>query len=104
MRNLICALLLSMGLWCAGSLAGRALADDAEDQRQARLQEMRRRAEQLKLGAGKTNDTRAIKLRGEPLLRFDDPTRAFADGTLWAWVDRGRPHALVSVERYEKLW
>jgi hypothetical protein len=80
------------------------LADDAaEKARQANLQEMRRRAEALKLEVGEVK-TRQIKLRGEPLLRFDDPTRAFADGTLWAWVEQGRPLALVSVERYEKLW
>jgi len=78
--------------------------DDADKARQATLQEMRRRAVEMKLEAGESKETRQIKLREEPLLRFDDPTRAFADGTVWAWVESGRPLALVTVERYEKHW
>jgi hypothetical protein len=101
MRSLTRALLVFLGLSC---LACPSPADDdAEKLRQANLKEMRRLAEALKLEAGETQ-TRTVKLHSEPLLRFDDPTRAFADGTLWAWVERGRPIALVSVERYEKLW
>jgi hypothetical protein len=100
MRSVILLVLIAMIYCVAQSLS----ADDgAEKVRQARLQEMRRRAEELKLEAGEVS-IRPMKLHGEPLLRFDDPTRAFADGTLWAWVERGRPHALVSVERYEKVW
>jgi len=81
-------------------------ANDAEERRANRLAEMRRRAEALKLELGQdaADQPRVIKLRPEPLLRFDDPTRDFYDGTLWAWIERGRPHALVSVERYEKVW
>jgi hypothetical protein len=65
---------------------------------------MRRRAQEMKLEAGPSKEVRQVKLREEPLLRFDDPTREFADGTVWAWVESGRPLALVTVERYEKHW
>lgn len=85
-------------------LVAVAADDDDMERRQANLKEMHRRAEALKLSIDVGKETRELKLRGEPLLRFDDPTRAFADGTLWAWGEQGRPRALVSVERYEKLW
>lgn len=38
--------------------------------------------------------------RPEPLLRYSDPPRGIQDATLWAWGDRGRPIALMKVERW----
>lgn len=95
---------LSAVLICCCLVPGLRADEATEKARQAVLDEMRRRAQEMKLEAGEGKESRQIKLRGEPLLRFDDPTRAFADGTVWAWIERGRPHALVSVERYEKHW
>lgn len=47
------------------------------------------------------DDDRLVKLRGEPILRFNDPARDFSDATIWAWGDQGRPIALLSMERYD---
>jgi hypothetical protein len=35
------------------------------------------------------------ELIGEPIFRFDDPTRQYSDGTLWAFGRSGRPDALL---------
>lgn len=78
--------------------------DDVKSRRDARLDEMRRLAAKLEPQSVETKQAQAIKLRGEPLMRFDDPTRDFYDGTLWAWGESGRPRLLVSIERYEKVW
>jgi len=43
--------------------------------------------------------TPAEKSLGPPP-RWNDPTRRFSDGTLWAWGTKGRPLALVTVELY----
>jgi hypothetical protein len=73
---------------------------DAETLRKNRLEEMRRRAEELVVHIGR----RKVEPVAEPLLRFGDPTRAFHDGTLWVWSDRGRPLAMASIEHYETVW
>ncbi len=33
----------------------------------------------------------------EPVYRFDDPTRDFSDGTVWAFGETGRPPALLTI-------
>jgi len=40
------------------------------------------------------------RCRAEPMLRYSDTPRGIQDGTLWAWGDRGRPHAALKVERW----
>ena len=44
----------------------------------------------------------------EPIYRFDDPTRSYSDGTVWAFGRSGRPAALfcASLEKNERgeLW
>jgi hypothetical protein len=35
----------------------------------------------------------------EPVSRFDDPARQFADGTIWAWCRMGRPAALLTLSK-----
>lgn len=54
----------------------------------------------------------AISVQGEggaaarpgagPLYRFDDPTRDFSDGTIWAYGSPGRPLALVTISLKQK--
>jgi hypothetical protein len=75
-------------------------ADEADAKQ--RLAVLQARAEAMQLRAGEK--AAPVKLRSEPLMRFTDPTRDFYDGALWAWVESGRPHALISVERYEGSW
>ena len=36
----------------------------------------------------------------KPVLRFNDPSRAFQDGTVWVWGEKGRPQGLLAIERY----
>ncbi len=38
------------------------------------------------------------------MLRFNDPTRDFHDGAVWAFGDQGRPAALLTLERYKTKW
>ncbi len=44
------------------------------------------------------------ELVADPIYRFDDPTRRYSDGTLWAFGRQGRPAALLclSLERNER--
>ena len=41
-----------------------------------------------------------VPLRREPLLRFSDPSREMGEAALWAWGQRGRPYALLTMELY----
>jgi hypothetical protein len=45
-----------------------------------------------------------LKPLDKPLLRFNDATRAFHDGAVWAFGEKGRPSALLAFERYETKW
>ena len=60
----------------------------------ARAAEMRELAREIAM-----ETAGGVKLeRGpEPIYRFADPTRAFADGTVWAFARSGRPEALLTV-------
>jgi hypothetical protein len=42
-------------------------------------------------------DGKKFELSPEPIYRFADPTRAFSDGTVWAFGKPGRPEALFTV-------
>ena len=99
---------LSISRLATALLIGHAVAlladDTAATRREQRLQQMRGQVEALKLKVEQRPGDRQPRLARDPLLRFDDPTRDFYDGALWMWCDRGRPHVLVSTERYEKFW
>ena len=68
--------------------------------RAARAAEMKTIAESLSVTRGEGSKKRPVALRGEPLLRWNDPTRNFSDASLWAWRDTGRPLAVVALELY----
>lgn len=76
--------------------------DDAA--RLERLEAMRNRAGDLVVKLGPAAAAKVLQPNAEALLRFNDATREFHDGTLWAFCDAGRPCVLVSIERYEKFW
>jgi hypothetical protein len=64
-----------------------------------RLAAMRRlvgKATVAEVGDG--NDGPPLKLRGEPLLHYGDPSRGIREGTLWAWSSGGRPAAVMKIE------
>ncbi len=45
-----------------------------------------------------------VPLSRDPLQRWNDPTRAFSDGTLWVWRSSGRPAAVLTIEMYPTIW
>jgi hypothetical protein len=96
-----------LSLGCVLSVAATcgASAQEAESPTRGQLlQQMRQRAAALVVRLDSPADASPISPATEPLLRFGDATRAFHDGTLWIWTERGRPFLMVSVERYEKVW
>jgi hypothetical protein len=64
------------------------------DASKARAERMRELARGI---AMESADGRKLELKPEPIYRFSDPTRAFADGTIWAYGGPGRPEALFTV-------
>ena len=64
-------------------LAPLALAAPKDDARQERLRQMESRAAEFQVFAGAAEQGDPLKLIPHPLLRFDDPARAFhsASGT-----------------------
>lgn len=74
------------------------------DPRARRLEEMAILAKSIKIVAIDDRGKEIPTVRAEePLLRWTDPTREFSDGGMWVWRARGRPVALVGIERYA-LW
>src|SRR5258708_35367760 len=101
---------------CGAGLLGLAsmatpLALNAEEEKQSvakeatpgpgakRLSEMKRKAQSIQVF--EADGTTELKMVAEPVLRFSDPAREFSDAAIWALGDRGRPVALMSMERYE---
>jgi hypothetical protein len=41
-----------------------------------------------------------LPLRRERLMRWSEPKRRVSDAAIWAWGGRGRPYALVAIERF----
>jgi len=92
-----CRIALALVLGCCVYVA----ADDppsAKSDREKRLESMHQLVAQFKIL--KADEEEPQSLMAAPLLRFDDPTRDFHDGTLWAWGERGRPLCLLAVEQY----
>jgi hypothetical protein len=81
-------------------LAGLPRALHAGDDAPASADGQNERAVEIKQIAGSLSAVRAegaerrsVPLRGEPLFRWNDPTRKFSDASLWAWGENGRPAA-----------
>lgn len=84
-----------VGTLLAGLLAfAPATADDGAkaNPRPAEMRELAAAITLTRPGAGGPD-----ALLPEPLYRYDDPTRGFSDGSLWAFGPAGRPTALFSV-------
>lgn len=93
-RTRCCAVMVClMGALVAGATA-TAQPDEEVD---AKLQEMRERAQSLKAVAVSEGQRSSLKLIKRPLLRYNDPARDTTDGTLWAWDRTGRPAALIAL-------
>ena len=87
------------GQRASGQAPGRPAAKK-DDDRVARLAEMKQIAGTFHANAI-VGDTRTpVALVPEPLHRWTDPTRENSDGALWAWRSSGRPIAIISIELY----
>jgi hypothetical protein len=91
--------------WSAVQAPSNHAAGNNEDTKESaiRLVEMRERAAEFKASTG-SEEGHELVLGREPILRFSDPTRVAADGTIWLWCDKDRPIAIVTVERYASFW
>jgi hypothetical protein len=69
-------------------------APKADAASKARAEEMRELARGIAMESG---GGRKPELSPGPIYRFSDPTRAFSDGTVWAFGGSGRPEALFTV-------
>ena len=83
------------------ALSALAQQDGEKDDAKQRLAEMRRIAELFQV---QDADKHEVPLIEEPLLRFNDPTREFHDGSLWGFGAKGRPACLLSMEQYGGNW
>jgi hypothetical protein len=105
-RLLLAFVAMLIALEAAGQRAsGQAPARPAakkEDDRVARLAEMKQIAGTFHATAI-VGDTRTpVALVPEPLHRWTDPTRENSDGALWAWRASGRPIAIIAIELYSR--
>jgi hypothetical protein len=104
------AMVRSFGCWVATALLatlapcllvrGQESKPEAGDDRAGRLAEMGSVVERIRLRRDPAGGRAAPEASLGPLHRWDDPTRRFSDGTLWAWGTKGRPLALVTIELY----
>jgi hypothetical protein len=95
--------LLAIAFACGGLVSGQITQDNPrgkDDERAGRLEEMRRLVRPFRAYKIEQGQRVAVPLRPEPLQRWNDPTRAFSDASLWVWGMTGRPVAAVAVELY----
>ena len=76
------------------ALAAAVSGHGEESTSSKRSAEMRDIARSIAIARG--DRVRAESLK-EPVYRFDDPTRDFSDGTVWAFGENGRPPALLTI-------
>ena len=81
----------------------RAVAESDTTERKARLAQMRRLAERVRVDTLTEEDSTKSQLVADPLFRYSDELRGILDATLWCWQIEARPVALLKIERYEKL-
>src|SRR5215210_5670641 len=92
----IATLLLVTAIGVAGSPLRAQFRDTAKDDGAARLQEMKRLVQVIQFFAVKGETREPVEPLPEPLFRWDDPSRNFRDGALWALGRTGRPVVLLS--------
>lgn len=88
MRSLIPFTFLPIALFVIASVCGE------ESKSSKRSAEMREIAHSIAIARG---DRAGVRPLEEPIYRFDDPTRDFSDGTVWAFGETGRPPALLTI-------
>ena len=63
--------------------------------------ELQTRVSTTRIVLGKNID-RKVQLIEKPLFRYSDELRQIEDAGIWMWLDKGRPAAVLKVERYKK--
>ncbi len=95
---------------CFGIVVASALFGQEETGKQekdpkntARIDFMRKTVQEMVIKPTDPNDERDLKIKPQPLLRYNDPTRSVADSALWRVGSKGRPIAIVTSEVYGPL-
>jgi hypothetical protein len=70
--------------------------------RERKVDEMTQVVESMAAYRGTERTARPLPMRPEPLKRWSDPANNVSDAAIWAWGERGRPLALVLIERFGK--
>jgi len=98
----ILAVLFLIGQISPSPLVAQEPVDDpSKDTKGAlRLEFMRKTVDDMKIASTNTSDTRELKMKAQPILRYNDPTRSIADSALWRIGTKGRPIAIVTTEVY----
>jgi hypothetical protein len=94
---------LAFGGWLPLAARGQSLDETASTARAERLRQMQQRFSGMKAVRKEPAET-PIEPMSEPLLRFNDPSRGFFDGAIWAWGRTGRPAALLAIEWHGQRW
>ena len=84
-----------------GILVGQDDQPRTAAKRDAQLNTMKEIVESFSVYWGEGSLKRPLKLRGEPLLRWNDPIRRNSDASMWAWGEAGWPLAVLSLEIVE---
>jgi hypothetical protein len=89
------------------TLMARAPAEEPKREKGASEAERARHLERARAVAGSIRvlvdpkrGESAVKLKGEPVLRYADSTRQAYESSLWIWSEGGRPAAILAVEYY----
>lgn len=82
-------------------VAQEPIDDQSKDTKGAlRLEFMRKTVADMEITSTNSSDTRELKMKPQPILRYNDPTRSIADSALWRIGTKGRPIAIVTTEVY----
>ena len=73
-------------------------AEARQDDREQTMKEMRTEAESIKIFlTGSSTGRTELRLRDQPLFRHNSPSRLYPDGSLWVWMDAGRPVTFAKI-------
>jgi hypothetical protein len=93
-----CVVAAAVAAGCGRPVWGQGADVDAARKRATLAAEMKQISECLWASLGADRAARPLPVRREPLQRWSDPTMGIGESTLWAFGERGRPVALVTME------
>lgn len=74
-----------------------ARADDSLNPVDPALEEAERRSSEIRMRIEDGETDASVDRVSQPVLRFEDPTRANDQGTFWIWGAAGRPVAVLEL-------